>query len=219
MERYHILMNNAEASQKVLDGYRLPRPNNCPAEIYNIMLSCWHAEASSRPNFSELWKTISDILLARGDIDSTLLDDQYIPVPAPAPDVQQLYNNENNMYSLDDKVRPKPASGIYNSHLDNNNNNADIYSFSDASVKKVGSHYQAPPQPTGEDIYSYSDDKVNKKAGAEEQIYGNNEKEEANDMYSYDPRSVPEKKEVRDNNKDDNNESMYSSEDLYATTK
>jgi len=208
-------MNNAEASQKVLDGYRLPKPNNCPAEIYNIMLSCWHAEAVSRPTFSELWRTISDILLARGDIDSTLLDNQYIPVAAPAPDVQQLYNNGDNMYSLDDKVRPKSGAGIYNSQLDNNNN-ADIYSFSDASVKKAASHYQAPPQPSsGEDIYSYSDDKVNKKV--EEQIYGNHQKEEADDMYSYDPRSVPEvnRKDDTDNNKEE--ESMYSSEDLYAT--
>ncbi|XP_006898829.1 PREDICTED: non-receptor tyrosine-protein kinase TYK2 [Elephantulus edwardii] len=35
-------------------GERLPRPEACPCEIYNLMRNCWEAEASFRPTFQNL---------------------------------------------------------------------------------------------------------------------------------------------------------------------
>jgi len=35
-------------------GYRLPRPETCPAPLYQLMLQCWSAEAGGRPTFEAL---------------------------------------------------------------------------------------------------------------------------------------------------------------------
>lgn len=43
--------------QYVLAGSRLKRPSRCPNEIYELMLSCWAAEADLRPSFAQIAKT------------------------------------------------------------------------------------------------------------------------------------------------------------------
>ncbi|XP_032107711.1 non-receptor tyrosine-protein kinase TYK2 isoform X6 [Sapajus apella] len=35
-------------------GERLPRPDKCPCEVYNLMKNCWETEASFRPTFQNL---------------------------------------------------------------------------------------------------------------------------------------------------------------------
>jgi hypothetical protein len=34
--------SNAEAIDAIQKGYRLPSPKDCPSEIYEVMLKCWH---------------------------------------------------------------------------------------------------------------------------------------------------------------------------------
>ncbi|KAL6119562.1 ptk6 [Pungitius sinensis] len=46
--------NNQETYQQVTDGFRMPAPAKCPESLYKIMLSCWSAEPSDRPNFVTL---------------------------------------------------------------------------------------------------------------------------------------------------------------------
>ena len=36
------------------EGYRHPRPENCPASVYAIMTACWAAAPLRRPSFAEL---------------------------------------------------------------------------------------------------------------------------------------------------------------------
>ena len=45
--------------QAVLQGERLPKPENCPNELYEIMLKCWNAVPSQRPTFQDL---LNDLL-------------------------------------------------------------------------------------------------------------------------------------------------------------
>ena len=45
----------------IKSGRRLRKPDLCPDEIYDVMLSCWNLEAGSRPLFSELVETIDNI--------------------------------------------------------------------------------------------------------------------------------------------------------------
>nr|KAG5691418.1 hypothetical protein BaRGS_016334 [Batillaria attramentaria] len=43
-----------EAFESVQSGYRMPRPEICPAEVYDVILSCWQTNAHSRPSFDFL---------------------------------------------------------------------------------------------------------------------------------------------------------------------
>lgn len=45
---------NQEVMQLVTSGGRLDPPNNCPNQIYHIMMRCWHPIPEERPNFSTI---------------------------------------------------------------------------------------------------------------------------------------------------------------------
>lgn len=47
-------MPSKEAFESVQGGYRMPRPEICPAEVYDVILSCWQTNAHSRPSFDFL---------------------------------------------------------------------------------------------------------------------------------------------------------------------
>jgi serine/threonine protein kinase len=66
-------MSNTEAAQKVLKGYRMEAPEDCPAEVYNIMKRCWEREADRRPTFKELMTMINQLLQQYPSQQSTVL--------------------------------------------------------------------------------------------------------------------------------------------------
>ncbi|KAG5886437.1 hypothetical protein JTB14_035727 [Gonioctena quinquepunctata] len=47
---------------KLVDGYRMESPENCPTEIYDIMTECWATKPSARPSFSKLVERLGSIL-------------------------------------------------------------------------------------------------------------------------------------------------------------
>ena len=49
----------------VKDGYRMECPDNCSEEIYAIMMSCWEAEPSDRPTFTQLKEQFDSLLEAK----------------------------------------------------------------------------------------------------------------------------------------------------------
>ena len=49
-----------KAWSAVLHGVRLERPENCPAEIYSLMKSCW-TEYGTRPPFTMLFKELTEL--------------------------------------------------------------------------------------------------------------------------------------------------------------
>jgi len=51
-------MSNAEVIEKVLGGYRLPSPDNCPKEIYQCMIACWNEQVEQRPSLKQLYDEI-----------------------------------------------------------------------------------------------------------------------------------------------------------------
>jgi tyrosine-protein kinase Fer len=58
-------LNNSETLEQVNKGYRLPAPDNCPEDIYKMMVSCWQKEPSDRPSFKQLYTSISGLLEAK----------------------------------------------------------------------------------------------------------------------------------------------------------
>lgn len=57
-------MTKVEVMSSIQRGYRMPQPENCPTELYNIMLSCWRDKAEDRPTFDFLQSVLNDFYTA-----------------------------------------------------------------------------------------------------------------------------------------------------------
>ena len=55
-------MGVRELSDKLRDGKRLPPPRGCPPVVYELMMQCWHMDATKRPDFTQLRYRLSDML-------------------------------------------------------------------------------------------------------------------------------------------------------------
>ena len=53
-------MSNVEIVEKVVGGYRLPRPYLCPYKLYEMMCSCWEENPEKRPNIKEIFKILEE---------------------------------------------------------------------------------------------------------------------------------------------------------------
>uniref|UniRef100_A0A8D0GXV5 Tyrosine-protein kinase n=2 Tax=Sphenodon punctatus TaxID=8508 RepID=A0A8D0GXV5_SPHPU len=57
-------MSNADVMMALQRGYRMPRMETCPAELYDIMKSCWKDKAEERPTFDYLQSVLDDFYTA-----------------------------------------------------------------------------------------------------------------------------------------------------------
>jgi len=55
-------MDNNTARVKVLCGYRLPQPIDCPLELYSLIMRCWEDKPEARPTFNEIAEKIQRII-------------------------------------------------------------------------------------------------------------------------------------------------------------
>nr|XP_057924373.1 tyrosine-protein kinase Lyn isoform X1 [Doryrhamphus excisus] len=53
-------MTKAEVMSSVQHGYRMPCPQNCPSELYHIMMSCWKSKPDDRPTFDYMQSVLDD---------------------------------------------------------------------------------------------------------------------------------------------------------------
>jgi serine/threonine protein kinase len=53
---------NAEAKERVLNGETLPQPENCPDNIYKLMLSCWNEDPKKRPNIKDVFNSLHEMM-------------------------------------------------------------------------------------------------------------------------------------------------------------
>ena len=54
-------MTNMEVITKIQEGYRMPRPTNCPDPVYDLMKLCWKEDPSERCSFERLNKELQEI--------------------------------------------------------------------------------------------------------------------------------------------------------------
>ncbi|XP_038055914.1 tyrosine-protein kinase receptor Tie-1-like [Patiria miniata] len=45
-------------AKRLQEGYRMPKPENCADEIYDLMMKCWQLVPSHRPSFKEITMTL-----------------------------------------------------------------------------------------------------------------------------------------------------------------
>uniref|UniRef100_A0A8C1YRV5 Tyrosine-protein kinase n=1 Tax=Cyprinus carpio TaxID=7962 RepID=A0A8C1YRV5_CYPCA len=57
-------MCNSEVMSSVQRGYRMPRPENCPTELYDIMTTCWKNKPDDRPTFDYIQSVLDDFYTA-----------------------------------------------------------------------------------------------------------------------------------------------------------
>ncbi|XP_075059047.1 tyrosine-protein kinase FRK [Mixophyes fleayi] len=53
-------LNGRQVLEKLEQGYRIPKPLNCPKDLYNIMLECWNGRPENRPTFETLQWRLED---------------------------------------------------------------------------------------------------------------------------------------------------------------
>uniref|UniRef100_A0A2K6F6Y4 Tyrosine-protein kinase n=1 Tax=Propithecus coquereli TaxID=379532 RepID=A0A2K6F6Y4_PROCO len=66
-------MTNPEVIQNLERGYRMVRPDNCPEELYHLMMLCWKEHPEDRPTFDYLRSVLEDFF--------TATEGQYQPQP------------------------------------------------------------------------------------------------------------------------------------------
>ncbi|TMS09612.1 Tyrosine-protein kinase Lyn [Larimichthys crocea] len=57
-------MTKGEVMSSVQRGYRMPQPDNCPTEYYDIMMSCWRNKPEDRPTFDYMQSVLDDFYTA-----------------------------------------------------------------------------------------------------------------------------------------------------------
>lgn len=60
-------MSNSRARENIDEGYRMPAPDNTPAEMYRLMLKCWSYEPENRPHFDEIYTVVDALMLCQKD--------------------------------------------------------------------------------------------------------------------------------------------------------
>ncbi|XP_008491050.1 tyrosine-protein kinase Lck [Calypte anna] len=57
-------MTNPEVIQNLERGYRMPQPDNCPQELYELMVQCWKEQPEERPTFEYMKSVLEDFFTA-----------------------------------------------------------------------------------------------------------------------------------------------------------
>ncbi|XP_007517292.2 tyrosine-protein kinase Blk [Erinaceus europaeus] len=58
-------MSNPEVIRNLERGYRMPRPDTCPPELYRgVIMQCWHSQPEDRPTFEYLQSVLEDFYIA-----------------------------------------------------------------------------------------------------------------------------------------------------------
>ncbi|XP_036376567.1 tyrosine-protein kinase Lyn-like [Megalops cyprinoides] len=57
-------MSNGDVMMAVQRGYRMPCPEDCPSELYDIMNTCWKSKPDDRPTFDYMQSVLDDFFTA-----------------------------------------------------------------------------------------------------------------------------------------------------------
>ncbi|NWX19328.1 HCK kinase, partial [Aegotheles bennettii] len=57
-------MSSVEVIRALEHGYRMPRTENCPEELYEVMMRCWKTKPEDRPTFEYMQSILEDFFTA-----------------------------------------------------------------------------------------------------------------------------------------------------------
>ena len=55
-------IENFDVLGEVQAGYRLEKPDSCPATLYDLMLTCWRSDCDLRPKFTDIKMKLNDLI-------------------------------------------------------------------------------------------------------------------------------------------------------------
>ena len=55
--------SNKETMDHLHKGERLEKPDDCPTEVYELMLTCWNKVPTKRPSFEMICEDINKIMM------------------------------------------------------------------------------------------------------------------------------------------------------------
>lgn len=61
-------MTDDEVVGRINQWYRLYKPQECPNEVYAIMLSCWKEYHKARPRFTNIKNKFRDLFRVAGEV-------------------------------------------------------------------------------------------------------------------------------------------------------
>jgi len=87
-------LDNSLTREKVSNGFRLPKPSECPNIIYQLMLDCWKENPNERPSFRDITLRLKEIIhqLFPDEYDKPPELKQTIPQFGQAPEENVIYN-------------------------------------------------------------------------------------------------------------------------------
>jgi len=93
-EPYYEL-TNPEVIQMVVKGIKLSKPENCPNDLWEVMMQCWQDNPSDRPDFQKISKMIvGDQKLEIPKIDEDQMQHQYFKTPSGRTSNMQTYYDQ-----------------------------------------------------------------------------------------------------------------------------
>ncbi|XP_049876819.1 tyrosine-protein kinase receptor torso-like [Pectinophora gossypiella] len=97
-------------------GYRMPRPNNCSKQLYDLMMSCWRARPRERPTFAELHHKLDELLnnACADEYLSLELDDDPPPTPKPQRYIKMILRG-NRVWARGESYE-RPLKGPQSNH-------------------------------------------------------------------------------------------------------
>ncbi len=143
-------MSNAEATEKILSGYRMPPPPDCPPEIYELMLQCWQRDPSLRPSFKQLSTSLDEIGKEMKRIAQINSEDPYHnnTVPLSSQQLDQLAENYQvtNAYGKSGNSNNRHSGNVVDVDIQFLDNNQEVYIESTVVTIEVDkNNYSASP--------------------------------------------------------------------------
>ena len=150
-------MSNAETSEQVTSGYRLPQPKKCPNELYKMMRECWKEKPADRPNSKEVSNIVNSYV------------SRYEPIVEEEKPERNVYSREDvDMYAFSDEKERNTDGYMTKNDISNSQKLAvskTHYSTNELAAKSSG--YETLDR--SEDTSTYTE--LNEKKSINDDVY------------------------------------------------
>lgn len=109
---YKGLMNK-QVIEKVREGYRLEKPNDCPTEVYRLMRMCWEEDPAKRPTFVQLFEELERIG-REVKLDAVIVDDEPVKSGKEEEPIYNDFRKEEPIYNDAPSKKKDQEEPVYN---------------------------------------------------------------------------------------------------------